>query len=110
MPKKEKEFLKALGAHLAKLQAEPSPEEASAPPLKVESPEEEEGPSQPRESFEERGIVMGLACPRVWNIATQEMGRNRTMPSFDSLREALETTSQEQKKKESKAKGKRPVE
>lgn len=55
-------------------------------------------------------VMIGLVCPKVWEIASQSMGKNRTMPDSQSLKDALSKVAQDQKAKDSKNKGKRPME
>ena len=118
-----KALVKALRKHLEFLQAEPSQPEAPVPPPKTQAeapvppspqPSASVPPSHTQSSkaegpSESHGVVIGLVCPRVWDMATQSMGRNRTMPDSQSLRDALANVAQEQEKRDSKAKGKRPM-
>lgn len=105
-----KSFLKTLSAHLAKLQSKPSEPSSETPtPLAaIPSPQAQaaltEGSSRPS------GVIVGLACKRVWDEASVSMGNKRTMPDSQTLIQALSNAAQVKERKESKASGKRPME
>ena len=46
-------------------------------------------PSSSTSPSESPRVVIGLVCSKVWEIASQSMGKNRTMPDEQSLKDAL---------------------
>ena len=117
-----KAFLKSLSTHLAKLQSEVSWEDhydKKSPPSEpsCETPTSAailptqaaltEGSSRPPKPS---GVVVGLACKRVWEEASVAMGKKRTMPDAQELIHALSNATQVKERRETKAKGKRPME
>ena len=113
-----KPFLKTLSTHLAKFQSKPSWEETKSPPSEASSesptspaaiPPSQIQVSQSEGSSKPSGVVMGLACKKVWNVATASIGKKRTMPDTQVLIETFSRAAQEKEKRESKASGKRPM-
>ena len=115
-----KSLLKSLSAHLAKLQSQPSWESPASPPYEpsCESPASQaailppqaaqtEGSSRPPRPG---GVVVGLACKKVWEEASVAMGNKRTMPDAHQLINAFSNAAKVKERRESKASGKRPME
>ena len=74
---------------------------------KIPSPECGQSSKKHKEPMK---VIIGLACPKVWEIASQDMGIKRTMPESQQISEALSQFVQNPEQKNNRNKGKQPME